>query len=266
MYYVGSTYLFMSSGPANDSNNVTLFPGLTLVNKCLKPSPPNQGLPFPLLLRSVVQSLNRQLRRTEWGCLRPVPPVLAQGKILLLQPAISAFCASSWVPPSHILTAAQTRGLCWDSMVRMLGQTLHLSLKKTPCGLGGRNECPSEPLLAREPPIDIAGCHRLPLSCPPWGPGPRHPLHRHWWEWGLSPQLTPPLGLCSWRDTLDRSRWQGELLSTEKCVLSQATPHPVSNSQPLTTALESHHSCMAWGYCYSYSDSEMRKLRSREVK
>lgn len=41
--------------------------------------------------------------------------------------------------------------------------------KKTPWGLGGRNECPSEPLLAREPPIDIAGCHRLPLSCPPWG-------------------------------------------------------------------------------------------------
>ena len=152
-------------------------------------------------------------------------------------------------------------------MVKTLGQILHLSLKSNPWGLSGRSECPSEPLLAREPPIDAAGCHRLPPSCPPRGPGPRHLLHRHWWEWGLSPQLTPPLGLFCQRNILDRSRWQGELLSIEKCVLSQATPHPVNNnSQPLTTALESHHNCMVWGYCYWYSDSEMRKLRSREVK
>ena len=152
-------------------------------------------------------------------------------------------------------------------MVKTLGQILHLSLKSNPWGLSVRSECPSEPLLAREPPIDVAGCHRLPSSCPPRGPGPRHLLHRHWWEWGSSPQLTPPLGLCCQRDILDRSRWQGELLSIEKCVLSQAKAHPVNNnSQPLTTALESHHNCMVWGYCYCYSDSEMRKLRSREVK
>lgn len=73
MYYVGSIYLFLSSGPANDSNNVTLFPRLTLVNKCLKPSAPNQGLPFPLLLHSIVHSLNRQLRRIGGRCLRSVP-------------------------------------------------------------------------------------------------------------------------------------------------------------------------------------------------
>ena len=107
-------------------------------------------------------------------------------------------------------------------MVKTLGQILHLSLKSNPWGLSVRSECPSEPLLAREPPTDVAGCHRLPSSCPPRGPGPRHLLHRHWWEWGLSPQLTPPLGLCCQRDILDRSRWQGELLSIEKCVLSQA--------------------------------------------
>lgn len=80
MYFVGSIYLFMSSGPANDSNNVTLFPGLTLVTKCLKPSPLNQGLPFPPLLCSVVQSLNQQLRRIEWGCLRPAPQSWHKGK------------------------------------------------------------------------------------------------------------------------------------------------------------------------------------------
>lgn len=135
----------MGSGPANDSNNATLFPTFTLVNKYLKPSPGHQVLPFPLLLCSVLQSLNRQLRRTGWGCVWSVAG--SRGRRENSVATASNFCVLCFPPssPSHIPTAPQTTGLCWDRTVRKLRQTLWLSprAEMKPLGLEQAEQGPT---------------------------------------------------------------------------------------------------------------------------